>query len=349
MGVPQSVREAYERSVPLLEELERYVRDTLNPYVNDHDYMFFGRIKGLESLSEKIETGRFRSWSELNDLYACSIVVPVSSHEQGVVRKLAACFTEVESKSRDSTEKSPEVFRYDGLRWYGRLPEDVAARRQPGLGTVIFEVQVRTAFEHAWQVVTHDLVYKADNVDWSRQRLASQLKASVEQIEMVIDAFESAVGAVRPSPWPAGALQDRVISFFRQLETDRLLPPTLVPVSWRRFSETFVKVVKRERLGENAEAKVDAALNLMNASLRGESGPPIGVSGSLLQYVYAVLANAGYVEAYRLQFVPDSPEMASIYGVLAAPRGFHFDGVAAPHVEVAADNDARGEESARPE
>src|ERR1035438_1489076 len=181
---PEAVRQAYDRVVPLLADVRRYVRETLDPFAKDRGYIFLDRTKDVSSLSEKLESGRFPSWSRLDDLYGCTIVVPVSSHESAVLVKLNASFEAVEVRSRSSAKKAPDVFRFDGVRWYGKISEEAALVRQPGVGDIIFEVQVITAFEYAWKTVTHDLVYKGEDVDWKKKRLAAQLKAAVEQIEI---------------------------------------------------------------------------------------------------------------------------------------------------------------------
>ena len=47
-------------------------------------------------------------------------------------------------------------------------------------------MQVKTFLQHAWGIATHDLIYKTDDVSWSRQRIAYQIKAMLEHAEMSI-------------------------------------------------------------------------------------------------------------------------------------------------------------------
>ena len=154
MPEPEAVRRAYDLVAPLLADVRRYVRETIDPFSADRGYIVLDRTKEITSLSEKLESGRFLSWSRLDDLYGCTIVVPVSSHEADVLAKLDSSFHRIEVRSRSSAKKAPDVFRFDGVRWYGRIPEDAALVRQPGVGEVTFEVQVITAFEYAWKSVT---------------------------------------------------------------------------------------------------------------------------------------------------------------------------------------------------
>ncbi|MEK8105767.1 hypothetical protein NKG94_12605 [Micromonospora sp. M12] len=191
--------------------------------------MFFDRVKDLESLSEKLEGGRYSSWNEVDDLYAFTVVVPSPQHEEAVRSKLDQSFHRLKVRDRTAAMKAPDVFRFDGLRWYGRMNDDAALERQPGMAEVTFEAQVLTSFERAWSAVTHDLVYKADDVDWKRLRLAAQLKAAVEQIEMIIAAFEATSSAVLESPWPETKIKQEIIATFSSLMGDGHVPEILRP------------------------------------------------------------------------------------------------------------------------
>lgn len=331
MAEPEAVKQAFSRVEPLVSEVQRYVRETLEPYCRRLNYAFVDRQKTIASLAEKLDGGRISSWAEVDDLYACTIVVPVTQHEEGVLRKLDASFDRVRLRTRSDVQKAPETFRFDGARWYGVLQDDAAAARQPGVGELIFEVQVVTAFEYAWISVTHDLVYKADNADWRRQRLAAQLKAAVEQVEVLIGAFDSASSVVRACPWPETNATATIIERCKQLVDDGLIPETLHPESWRRFADNVVALVRSyERDRNRLEGAASALLDVLEADLRGATPLELPVSGTLFQYVVSVVARtdtAGSLE--RFTVVP-SRELSDLYGVSRLPRPFRFDGVAPP-------------------
>ena len=96
----------------------------------------------------------------------------------------------------------------DASRFYGRLRPS-AAERDPRIDGIQFEIQVQTAFEHAWVAVTHDGVYKGGVVDWRRQRLAASLKAAVEQIDLMVVGFENVVGEIALHDWEAPELRQK--------------------------------------------------------------------------------------------------------------------------------------------
>lgn len=326
MPVPQSVSNAYGQVEPLLKSVSEYVEQTLRTYCDRSGYIFFDRIKRVESLSEKLEGGRIAKWSDIDDLYACTIVVPTTSHEPGVIRKLDACFVRAAVRSRGTTKKAPEVFRFDTTRYYARLTEVAATERAPGIEGVTFEVQIATAFEYAWSTVTHDLVYKGDRVDWKKQRLAAQLKAAVEQIEMIIGAFDQVSVAVPESEWPEIATKDAIVERFQELIADGIISSNLTPASWRRFADNVFSLVSSYTPNNHARpAAVDALLVEFATALRKPGAPPCPESGSLFQMVLGHVGNASTLGSLDKYTVVNSVEMRDFYGVENVSREFQFN------------------------
>lgn len=329
MAAAESVRQAFTRIEPLAGDVQRYVRDTLRPFCDASSYAFVDRKKTSTSLGEKLEGGRVDAWSKIDDLYACTIVVPVSSHEGRVLQQLDKSFATRTIRSRVDTQKAPDVFRFDGARWYGTVKPDAATRYQPGVGELLFEVQVVTAFEYAWIVVTHDLVYKADNTDWQRQRLAAQLKATVEQAEVVINAFDSASSVILESPWQETAAKTEVIDRMRALVESGAVPETLVPTSWRRFADNVYALVRTyERDRRKIPAAISDLVGVIEDSLTGSSPRELPASGTLFQLVVATVAAGGGGRHLRGFTVVPSRELRDLYGVTELPKVFKFDGTA---------------------
>ena len=83
------------------------------------------------------------------------------------------------------THKAPFSFPFDDLRIYASLKKD--DRLPPSkLEDIIFEIQVKTFLQHAWSIATHGLIYKTDEVNWSKERIAYQIKAMLEHAELSI-------------------------------------------------------------------------------------------------------------------------------------------------------------------
>lgn len=344
----ESIRQAFERVEPQIAAVARHVRETLEPYCRQNGYLFTDRSKTLPSLVEKLEGGRTERWSDIDDLYACTVVVPVRTHEARVLRKLDSAFARKDLRSRAASKKPPDVFRFDGTRWYGTISEVAAATRAPGIGDLKFEVQVVTSFEYAWIAVTHDLVYKGETVDWKRQRLAAQLKAAVEQVEVLIAAFESASDAVLLSPWPETEIKARIAARFKQLFEEGYIPDTIIPSSWRRFSDNVYSLVSTYQRDPNKIGQaVDSLFTAIDKDLLGANPTRLPTSGTLFQYVISVVY-AEDTEGSLAKFtVVPSRELNDLYQVRDLPRQFTFDGGAEQYLSGDADGNNTPEVSSQ--
>lgn len=89
-------------------------------------------------------------------------------------------------KQEDVTHLHPSCFEFTGLRLYVTLKYDDVLPPKP-IYDIMFEVQIKTFLQHAWGIVTHDLIYKADEVSWAKSRIAYQVKAMLEHAEISIE------------------------------------------------------------------------------------------------------------------------------------------------------------------
>jgi Region found in RelA / SpoT proteins len=322
MIVPTAVQLRFTQTQPYLTSVRSIVDGTIRPWAEEHEYEYLSRPKLLASIAEKIETGRFARWGDLDDLVACTIVVPTHSHEPQVIEFLDAAFERVKLRSRGTAMKPPEVFRFDSTRWIGRLRSIPGGDRAPTTEQTLFEVQVASAFEHAWSVTTHDLVYKGDEIDWSRARLVAQVKASVEQIDMLIDGFERSTDLVAASPWKD--LDQRVAlraCFVQKLDSGQI-PSELRPKDWVRFADNLHGLIHASTPDRNRK---DEHFAVCLAALEGFTGDPPR-SCSLFQTAMGVLAQAGLLAQIRDRYVPlVTIEAEAIFPSLASlPRRFEI-------------------------
>lgn len=289
MAVPQAVRDRFEQDATAAGAVYGYVRPTLARFCDDHRYALSGRPKELESLAEKLESGRYPTWDELDDRVAFTIVVPTSSHESQVVEFLESVFDITLVRGRDSVAKPPDVFRFDATRCYGRVSKtEPEPDLEPRAFDILFEIQIKTAFENAWSVVTHDLVYKSDDVSWTKRRLAAQLKAMVEQIDSLVDNFERVAGDVPGTSDYETEAMTEALTVLLKLSEDGLIDAALLPGSWSRLAENLLGVATssvRSR-GRRAADKLRSIITSFDAQVRDGSFEP-SLSGSLFQAVVA--------------------------------------------------------------
>ena len=304
MIVPAAVSAKHAFVRPYVDEVGKRVRDIVTGFSETMGYPFLGRAKSLNSLAEKLESGRYGQWSQLDDLYACAIIVPTLSHEPAVLEFLRVKFIEVDCRLRASSMKDPEVFRFDSTRFIGALREEHGMAS--GISDIRFEVQVRTAFEHAWSVTTHALSYKGGNVGWKHKRVAAQLRAAVEQLDQVVLGYQEWAEIIREQNWPVVDEQLRIAERFRSWVADGLIPLEVQPESWVRFSENFRALVAasmRRDPDAGHSKNVDIALEAVGRSLR-EKGNTYPMSLSLYQYSLGVLCEAEVVVSVNKRYSP---------------------------------------------
>lgn len=307
MLVPASILQKHRYERPYLDVLAQRVRDVVAGYCDRQGYAYAGRIKSSESLVEKIETGRYAKWSDLDDLFACTIVIPTLSDEAGVLKFLRQAFIEDRLRSRGSTLKDPAVFRFDTTRFIGRLgPGEI--ERNPVLAAMKFEVQVRTAFEHAWSVTTHALTYKASRVSWRYQRLAAQLRSAIEQLDQVVSGFEGAAEFIAEQEWPSIRAHQEIQGRFQQHVQAGRVPQEVAPESWTRFCDNLYRIISSSaESGPGAAVRpriIDTALDAIDSEIARSSGARFPRSISLLQFSLGALAKRRILTSALQKYVP---------------------------------------------
>lgn len=316
MGIPSAIGERYGQAEPQLNGLHGYLKPTLAKFCKDGNYQFDeGRVKSLESVAEKLESGRFATWSSLDDLVAFTIVVPTTGHEKPVLEFLDQSFDRSALRSRGTTRKPPDVFRFDATRWYGTLrDEDPPPQVVEGASTVTFEVQIKTAFEHAWSVVTHDIVYKGDDVDWNKLRLAAQLKAMTEQIDLMVEHFEEVASRVAASGYPETDSMTKALDVLKSLLDDGHLDQTLTPQSWTRLAENLLALVRDAGPDRRSGKWLSRLVGDFDTAVRNGDFRP-AVSGSLHQAIIGYAGSAAdYLDLSRFPIV-QSTELKTFYGL----------------------------------
>lgn len=190
MKVTPSLRASHSSHLELYSRVETQVKSLVQGVIPE-TWHYEGRCKKLESYALKIETGRFDP-NDLQDFFACTIVVPTMNH-------LAEAESEIE-KLFEMVSRKPETdrralagansFPFDHIRLYARLRPPVGLPLSPVHG-LTFEIQLKTYLQHAWSIATHDLTYKTSELSWGKERVAAQVKATLESAEISIVEAEN--------------------------------------------------------------------------------------------------------------------------------------------------------------
>lgn len=301
MIVPNAVRQWYEDSSPYLNDLGQRVRELVAPFCRERHFLYEDRVKSVESLAEKIETGRFSNWEKIDDLFACTIIIPLVTDEPIVMEFLRNSFHQLELRTRNAVRKPADCFRFDSTRFIGRL----LRKTQPEIDTArsaydySFEIQIKTVFEFAWSRTTHALTYKGDQVSWERQRLAAQLKAATEQLDILVNGFDAISDFMPQGNWPSVTDRITIESFFKRKVAEGAIPSELSPMDWTRFADNVYSLFQAfsGRRSNGSESRPMADLNnFLDAiekeiSVLGAKYMPRSIS--LLQFVAGVLGSRG--------------------------------------------------------
>ncbi|MDM8560008.1 hypothetical protein [Candidatus Parabeggiatoa sp. HSG14] len=238
MIIPRVIEQIYHNTLPVIEKTREQVGDIIKHFCEKNGYLFEDRIKSSESVAEKIETGRYATWSDIDDLYACTIVISLISEEDSVISFLENRFEKIKMTKRGEANKPPDTFRFDSTRFIGKFKQPTGLEFE----TVMFEVQVKTIFDFAWAKTTHALAYKSEKLSWQRLRLAAQLKAAVEQLDMLILGFEQASEYVGQGHLPEIEDKTTIQIFFKDKIETGLIPSELTPKDWSRFSDNVYRL-----------------------------------------------------------------------------------------------------------
>lgn len=316
--IPAAVRRRYESTADGVAIVAKDVGETILNFCNQKGFPYVGRKKELASVAEKIETGRYASWSRLDDLFACTIVIPTLLHEDEVLDFLGDAFTRVTVRRRGSTQKPPDTFRFEATRFYGKLHPLPSSPGRKAAQEMVFEVQVRTAFEHAWSAATHDIIHKGNELEWRAHRLAAQLKAAVEQLDSLVVAFGKAAEPIVEHKWPQFDARRELLIGFVGLVNEGLVPPELKPKDWSRFAENAMTLLSSSKSFDRSDRNALRTLPERSlACLRNRLGsadgqPPLSVS--LLQWAMAQWIEGGLIAAPLRDFhALVTPELVGFY------------------------------------
>jgi ppGpp synthetase/RelA/SpoT-type nucleotidyltranferase len=295
MIYPSILERKYQEYYPFICEASDRVKSTLNKFCEEKGYAFTSRIKSIESLAEKIETGRFKKWSDLNDLFACTVIIPTLSYEEEVIKFCKQTFEIVETNKKGQHKKDPDTFKFDSTRIYAQLKTtDDTSQSLLNISSITFEIQVKSAFEHAWSVATHDIVYKSSEIDWRRFRLAAQIKATVEQLDTLILAFEQTSQVIQDNHYPEIKIKQDLATEINKLFKSNKIPSELQPKDMSRLCNNLYSLLIN---ADKEEKDIKKIFKQLTIKINSEKTRKIPLSISLFQYFLAILISDKIIEA----------------------------------------------------
>lgn len=279
MKVPASIRRLYEGQKDLNDRLKETI-DRRIAGLKKPRWHYESRVKELTSFALKIESGRFLNPQALEDFVACNIVVANATEIGEAERLISENFSVKERRplSQHQTHKPSDSFPFDDLRLYVFIA-DAPTEPPTDLIGVVFEVQIKTFLQHAWAIATHDLLYKTDDPNWSKERLAYQIKAMLEHAEVAITEAEilSKSGGLAKEDLRTAAIKEGIKLIKSQWGQDEL------PQDVRRLATNISKLLQALRL---KVGRLEEILNEGKAARAGAHPANLSPYGTVVQYLF---------------------------------------------------------------
>lgn len=266
--IEATIRRAHEALHEEFTFVETDVRGLFREACEIRGWSFEDRLKSADSYAMKLMTGRYDDY-QIDDFYACTIVVPNLKAVLEAIEFVKGSVVVIDEKPGAETNAWPTNFGFDSVRIYCRLPTSVSPKPYHRHS---FEIQVKTLLEHAWSKATHDFSYKGDDVSWARERLAAQIKAVLDNVDLSINELErTASSEFLDKKNPAYAKLRRVITVLKNEFGADDSPHTIT--DYKRLAEQVARLIDRLELEADdlitilsAEAKVSRGRFTVNLS-----------------------------------------------------------------------------------
>ena len=187
----QELLEQYRQLRPVYERLEQIAMDAIEQVLKEQGFTVNSiehRIKTEKSLAGKLELkgGKYKSIYDITDIFGVRIITFYTTEVDKVAAIAKRLFNIDWTESVDK-RKLHELtsFGYNSLHFICRLPKTlVDDPEMPELNELAFELQMRTALEHVWSTIEHDIGYKgAVKMPTEYRRQFSRLSGMLELID----------------------------------------------------------------------------------------------------------------------------------------------------------------------
>lgn len=152
----EALMEQYRKLLPTLEKLSTDVYEMLTHALNEQGIYVTAiehRVKSEKSLAGKLELkgAKYKTVDDITDLVGLRVITFYTDEVDKVAAIVKRLFDVDWQESVDKRKLHQlDAFGYNSLHYICRLKE----------GGPRFEIQMRTALQHAWSTIEHDIGYK---------------------------------------------------------------------------------------------------------------------------------------------------------------------------------------------
>jgi len=161
--------EEYRQQYHLFEQLNKVVMDSLNSMVKKSDIelnSMESRIKKEDSLVGKLKRkgSKYKTLMDITDIFGARIIA-FYNEDVDRIASMAEQLFEIDWPNSVDKRMMHEFdsFGYNSLHYICSIPKSLYFDPEhPELNQIRFELQMRTALQHVWSAIQHDIGYKTD-------------------------------------------------------------------------------------------------------------------------------------------------------------------------------------------
>ncbi len=193
----EMILDEYRAKLPVFNRIKELVLETLRRSLDEKNIVVAGleaRIKSEKSLTGKMELKgyKYRTLDDITDILGARIIT-FFSDEVDIISALVERMFDIDWDNSVDKRKMLEIdrFGYMSLHYICRIPKSMCDDpSMPELNETRFELQMRSALQHVWANMQHDMGYKSDveiPVEYQRNmsRLAGMLELADEQFSRI--------------------------------------------------------------------------------------------------------------------------------------------------------------------
>lgn len=164
----QMIMEEYYEMLPVFEKMKEIVVQRMRKAFDDNSIIVNGlesRIKTDVSLSGKLQLkgAKYNFLSDLTDILGVRVITFYTDEVDKIAAIVDNIF-EIDWKNSVDKRKMHELnsFGYMSLHYICRIPKSMFEDPEhPEINELRFEIQMRTALQHVWANIHHDIGYKS--------------------------------------------------------------------------------------------------------------------------------------------------------------------------------------------
>jgi len=287
MIIPKSIDAFYGKIGNSLNILKYNVDQTLGNIGEASGVVYIkARIKPKESLITKIEKEGYKNPAdEIEDLVACRLIVKSSSDIAGILEKIKEIFNIQRQNFR--TYRSPREFIYDDIQLILSFKDSPFLSSKEILGKR-FELQIRTGLEDALAEVVRKETYKTDILTWKKERTASELRANLELLDLILSDFLTVAALQEEKDYEPYQRRNKIIKLLKDVWSTEKLPEDL-----RRAS-----IIIERYLGL-AEANIEDLSNWLNLGKYANIVKAVSITPCQIILIILFLEKGAFIKNVR--------------------------------------------------